>query len=311
MEQTANCVKKKVADKPNSRRGNTRKNPNTTFAEKLRGATTARLPLNRESRLSLRQGGSLKLRDLARAANYKRGLGQILDPEPWLFVAANYLSSFPADLKGFELSVTSLRLTMTKCGFDVNEIADEIERQVEWTKRWRASESKRLGRPHYIPIDADEAGKLLQITEEERRMSGASNIGWAGGSFEARQVARKLADRERKELTRRANGMKPRRPKQEPWVALRMSKAAFYRNGLHRETPVSAANKDTRRETEVSETEVSAANKDGETPVSAAIITRDREFRVTRESAVASPGPWTMTDADFLEAVAAGETSFI
>ncbi|QAY97034.1 hypothetical protein CWB41_15890 [Methylovirgula ligni] len=201
-----------------------RKNPNALFAKKLKAKTSARP--NHESRLSMRQHAALRLNHLARVALYKASLGQMLDPEAWMFIAANYLSSFPPDLRGFRLNVATLRRAMADCGFDADEITDEIERQTQWTLTWRSNESKRLGRPHYIPVGADEAGEILGITEEERRVAQSWQIGWQGGSPQARRQAERQADKERHEIARRQAGAVSRKEyeaasasQQKPWEA--------------------------------------------------------------------------------------------
>lgn len=194
----------------------------------------------RKNTLSWRQRAGLTLSQLYRLAAVHRDAGEILQSGPWLKVLANVLSSFPEHYDGdrkarnapefFGLSTATLWDAARRCGLDAS--TKEIAMQVTQTKAWRAQESKRLGRPHYVTMDMDTIGELLRVTEITRREAEAWNIGTCGGSPKARAEAAKERDRLRDERRRLAAGARPQAEslsQTKPWEREGISRRTWER----------------------------------------------------------------------------------
>ena len=98
------------------------------------------------------------------------------------------------------------------------------------------------GRPH--KWRADSLGKLLRLTEAERRDLNIRTIGSATTTKAERKQARKLRHRVQERIRRRARGAKPRHDceansisRAKPWLALSISRASWYRSH-HASKPV-------------------------------------------------------------------------
>jgi hypothetical protein len=84
---------------------------------------------------------------------------------------------------------------------------------------------------------AQDLGDHMNLTEAERCMLGIRTIGSIDMTPRQRRLQRKARDKERKASERRAKGAKPHEEsaaRLEPWKALKMSRAKYYRLGLHR-----------------------------------------------------------------------------
>ncbi len=171
-----------------------------------------------------------------------RADGRDLDPGPWLKVGANVLSSAPpgreeitrAAPARWGLDQSSLLRFATRCGIDCS--AEDIARQVTETTRWRKSEAERIGRRHYVAMNADTIGALLGVTEDERRMAKAWRIGTVDGSREDRIEAAKVRHAERQARRRRESGAMTRNQYTEkslsavrPWEAEGVSRRTWER----------------------------------------------------------------------------------
>jgi hypothetical protein len=96
---------------------------------------------------------------------------------------------------------------------------------------------------------ADKIAGILQVTEAERSRLGLTTIGAIDMSRAERIQRRRERDRTRRQQRRRAGGAKPRNQyeaqsisRAQPWAALGMSRATWYRTGKPtRETSASAA----------------------------------------------------------------------
>jgi hypothetical protein len=85
---------------------------------------------------------------------------------------------------------------------------------------------------------ADKLGIRLRLTEAERHRLGITTIGSIEVTKEERLKRRQARKRRRKELLRRAQGARQRSEyeansvnRNKPWLALRMSRASWYRAG--------------------------------------------------------------------------------
>ncbi|TLG75155.1 hypothetical protein [Methylocystis sp. B8] len=190
--------------------------------------------------ISRRQRASLTLSQLYRVAAAQSAAGELLDPRPWLKVLANVLSSAPAGRIGkrsgrdapdyWELSYNSLLVAAQRCGIEAP--AEEIEAQVADTSEWRARESRRIGRSHFMAMSAEKIGELIGMTEEIWREAKAWNLAPYGSSKESLQQARKERDKMRKQDKRRAEGARPQGEslsKRRPWEAEGVSRRTWYR----------------------------------------------------------------------------------
>ncbi len=200
----------------------------------------------RGKKAAARRLASWMLADLYRLADVMRAEGRALDPGPWLKVGANVLSSAPpgqeeitrAAPARWGLDQSSLLRFATRCGIDCS--AEDIALQVAETIRWRESETERIGRPHHIPLSADAIGKLLCVTEDERRTAKAWRIGTIDGSREDRIEAAKARHAQRQAVRRKESGGVARaeylescKARSKPWEAAGMSRAKWYRTGAH------------------------------------------------------------------------------
>ncbi|PPD25002.1 MAG: hypothetical protein CTY30_00855 [Methylocystis sp.] len=220
--------------------------------------------MTKRSKAAHRRLASWILADLTRLAAVQRAGGKKLDVASWLIVGGNILSSAPVGAgeggrsapERFGLDYGSLLIFAQRCGLE--STAADIQRQVAATMKWRAAESARIGRAHHAPMAPDTIGRLLGVTEDDRRAARAWRIGTIGGSKEARAEAAKERDRARKAQKRREAGMSKQAhslSRIAPWKALGMSKATWYRRGKPGETTLS-------------ETTLSVHNKCGETTLS-------------------------------------------
>ena len=225
----------------------------------------------KKTKAGKRRLASWVLADLYRLASVIRADCHELDPEAWLKVGANILSSAPAGKEELTraaparwgLDHSSLLRFATRCKLDCT--AEDIARHVNETTRWRKAESERIGRPHHVPMKPDTIGALLCVTEDDRRAAKAWRIGTIGGSPEARIEAARVRDRQRKQRDRRQCGMMTRdeylaNSAGKPWEAAGMSRAKWYRSRLESATKC--------RETGLSETGLSENNKERETSLS-------------------------------------------
>jgi hypothetical protein len=100
----------------------------------------------------------------------------------------------------------------------------------------RTTTAKVLAKP--LRWRADKLGIRLRLTEAERHRLGITTIGSIEVTKEERLKRRQARKRQRKELLRRAQGARQRSEyeansvnRNKPWLALRMSRASWYRAG--------------------------------------------------------------------------------
>jgi hypothetical protein len=88
---------------------------------------------------------------------------------------------------------------------------------------------------------AQELAHALQLTDKRRTDLKIKTIGSIDVSKRQRKKRRKVKNREQHTAVRRAKGVKPREQylaenttnRDKPWLALKISKATYYRRGLH------------------------------------------------------------------------------
>jgi hypothetical protein len=187
-----------------------------------------------------RRRAAQTLANLYRVAEVQRAAGEFLQPEPWLKVLANVLSSAspgPVTKRSgrdapecFGLNYMTLLFAAERCGLVAT--GDMIGRQVEITQAWRQEQSERIGRPHTLIMRPDMIGELLGITDEVRREARAWSVGTFGGSPEERKKARLERQRIRDEHIRRDAGALPRQEylanslsRTQPWEAINLQGA--------------------------------------------------------------------------------------
>lgn len=196
--------------------------------------------------VSLRRRAAWMLADLSRVAKCFRQNGEILNPEPWLKVLANILSSAPEGFAGERdadsppeyggLTYKNLLIAVERCGFGKDVTTDMLDRQIKEAQTWRAREAERTGGRHYVSMKPDTIGRLLGITDEIRAEAKAWSIGTFGGSPDQRLKARKERQCHRDTQSRRDKGCRPRADyeanslsRQKPWDQEGISRPTYYR----------------------------------------------------------------------------------
>ena len=187
--------------------------------------------------IPLRRRAAWIMSDLAKVGKLLNSCGEILNEANWLKVFANVLSSAPAGDVGkrsdrkppkrWELSVFSMRDAAKDCGVTASREAVEV--QVDETLAWRARESGRIGRPHFVPMSIDKIAELLGVTAEIRAEAKAWSLGSVGGSPELRRAARREKRKLRDKQSRRDKGVLERQPAKRPWLVDGVSRSSYYR----------------------------------------------------------------------------------
>jgi len=226
-----------------------------------------------KKKASKRRLASWVLSDLYRLASVINAGGREIDAGAWLKVGANVLSSAPAGKEALTraaparwgLDHTSLLVFAQRCGLCVT--TDEIAAQVTSTLAWRAAEAERIGRAHHVPMSGETIGRLLEITESDRRVAQAWRVGTVDGTPETRAQAAKKTHAAREEQRRRAAGVKTRveyldtcPARTKPWESAGMSRSKWYRIGGNH-----TAGAEKNHETGPCETGPCVNNKDRET----------------------------------------------
>jgi hypothetical protein len=199
----------------------------------------------RQSKPSYRRLVAWMLAGLMRVSEVHRANGEILNNAVWLKVLANILSSVPPSNRRshdppdqFGLTPETLELAAKRCGLAPGK--DDIETQVAETFDWRGRGSKRLGKPHTLPMRPDKIAKLLGITAAVRREARAWNLGAIDETRDQRREARQEEAQRRDESRRRDLGAKPRDEYlaanvlswAKPWEKEGISRATWYRRRL-------------------------------------------------------------------------------
>jgi hypothetical protein len=152
-----------------------------------------------------------------------------------------YSEQFPNGLPHNGLGVKYARYMCRTLAF-----FETIERRERWLDRytpWMDAEKRAAildMAPHWYSQKS--LGQHLELYDEDRERLGIRTIEAVDVSEEQREAINARKKIKTQERRRRRNGIKPREQylesvkAPEPWLALKMSRAKYYRLGLHRET---------------------------------------------------------------------------
>lgn len=216
------------------------------YRESAEPATVTKFPLDWKT---LRSRAAIRLAELIRLAQGRRGSGLLVDPHLFAWTMAATLGSVAAGpykipnrqrfLRWHGLDVESLRHVVARA--ELGEFQDaELATIIHSVEKWHVARGPGLQRSTFI-------GDHLQVTAAEREAFSLRTIEACDESREERQLrqaeARRVRDAERKRAER---GRVPRPlyeansvSSQRPWEAAGCSRSTFYRRHREGETGVS------------------------------------------------------------------------
>jgi hypothetical protein len=189
-------------------------------------------------KLSVRQHAAMRLGEIVRLRHWRKKYRTESDLNKWLFVVCHTLAPLKERKGGLDLYHLHDFLKHCPLSFDDDDAVKMIHKACEY----------RAEHPNFRNLSSETVGECLDVTSEERRGCRITQMAAVDETPEQRNALRREKDRQRKQHERRAKSVMPRAEyeaeslsRSKPWKALKMSRAKYYRLGLHkRETSVSA-----------------------------------------------------------------------
>jgi hypothetical protein len=152
--------------------------------------------------------------------------------------AARYGHTLPDDDAGRD-DIMVMAHHLARCPGEIGRrIRQWIELHAPWMTSDMAAQIIRFVLSKPIKWRADTLAQRLGLTELERRQLGIRTIGAIDMTREERKKARRLRQRQRDLVRRRAQGARPRAEyeansvsRSKPWLALGISRRTWYRRG--------------------------------------------------------------------------------